>query len=267
MLGFISSVAFQNVTVPVGESIDPPRYPQWRWMLASTAIPPMFVMAQVYLCPESPRWYMEKGRYDRAFRSFMRLRSHPIQAARDMYYAYKLLEVEKSQREGRNVLKEFFTVRRNRRAAQSSFFVMFMQQCESSLHLIPPRPVSDCAHGAYSLRRQCHCVLLHQYLPRSRLYPLQRPPRLHGYWYCQFPLRHTCNLHHRHVRTSEPAHHHVPSARRVAVFHRIFVLPHRRAVSRSKLQRRSSCSHRPWHLLVHGVLFARRRTCTFHLFS
>lgn len=128
MLGFISSVAFQNVTVPVGESIDPPRYPQWRWMLASTAIPPMFVMAQVYLCPESPRWYMEKGRYDRAFRSFMRLRSHPIQAARDMYYAYKLLEVEKSQREGRNVLKEFFTVRRNRRAAQSSFFVMFMQQ-------------------------------------------------------------------------------------------------------------------------------------------
>lgn len=146
MLGFISSVAFQNVTVPVGESIDPPRYPQWRWMLASTAIPPMFVMAQVYLCPESPRWYMEKGRYDRAFRSFMRLRSHPIQAARDMYYAYKLLEVEKSQREGRNVLKEFFTVRRNRRAAQSSFFVMFMQQCESSLRLNSLHPNSDRAY-------------------------------------------------------------------------------------------------------------------------
>ncbi|OCF30869.1 hypothetical protein I316_07502 [Kwoniella heveanensis BCC8398] len=131
MLGFVASVAFQNVTAPVGESVDPPRYPQWRWMLASTAIPPLFVMIQVYFCPESPRWYMEKGRYDRAFRSFARLRNHQIQAARDMYYAYKMLEIERVQRQGsgkKSLFKQFFGVRRNRRAAQSSFFVMFMQQ-------------------------------------------------------------------------------------------------------------------------------------------
>ncbi|KAK6907924.1 hypothetical protein I203_101925 [Kwoniella mangroviensis CBS 8507] len=128
MLGFVASVAFQNVTAPIGQSIDPPRYPQWRWMLASTAIPPMIVMIQVYFCPESPRWYMEKGKHDKAFRSFSRLRNHPVLASRDMYYAYKMLEAEKHQREGRNLVKEFFTVRRNRRAAQSSFFVMFMQQ-------------------------------------------------------------------------------------------------------------------------------------------
>jgi hypothetical protein len=48
--------------------------------------------------------------------------------ARDMYYAYKLLEVEAAERAGRNPWKEFFGVRRNRRAAQSAFFVMFMQQ-------------------------------------------------------------------------------------------------------------------------------------------
>jgi hypothetical protein len=71
---------------------------------------------------------MEKGKFDKAFQALCRLRKHKIQAARDMYYAYKLLEIETAEREGRNAFKEFFTVRRNRRAAQSAFFVMFMQQ-------------------------------------------------------------------------------------------------------------------------------------------
>ncbi|KEF60864.1 uncharacterized protein A1O9_02426 [Exophiala aquamarina CBS 119918] len=121
MLGFVASVAFQNVDF-LGE------YSQWRWMLASTAIPPFFVCIQVYFCPESPRWYMEKGKFDKAFKAFARLRTTKVQAARDMYYAYKMLEIESAQREGKNLWKEFFFVKRNRRAAQSSFFVMFMQQ-------------------------------------------------------------------------------------------------------------------------------------------
>lgn len=79
--------------------------------------------------------YMEKGRYTDAFKALCRLRRHKIQAARDMYYAYKLLEVEKAEREGKSLFKEFFAVRRNRRAAQSSFFVMFMQQ----VRVFPPR--------------------------------------------------------------------------------------------------------------------------------
>merc|ERR1712187_789145 len=85
-------------------------------------------MVQVYICPESPRWYMEKGRFERAYKAMKQLRTHELQAARDMYYAFKLLEVEAAEREGKNLWKEFFLVRRNRRAAQSSFFVMFMQQ-------------------------------------------------------------------------------------------------------------------------------------------
>lgn len=72
--------------------------------------------------------YMEKGKFDRAFQSLRKLRAHEVQAARDMYYAWKLLEVESAERAGKNLWKEFFTVRRNRRAAQSAFWVMFMQQ-------------------------------------------------------------------------------------------------------------------------------------------
>ncbi|KAF2160183.1 hypothetical protein M409DRAFT_60104 [Zasmidium cellare ATCC 36951] len=121
MLGFVVSVAFQGTDFLGADT-------QWRWMLGSTSIPPLFVMIQVYLCPESPRWYMEKGKWDKAFDAMRKLRSHEIQAARDMYYASKLLEVESAQREGKNLWKEFFLVKRNRRAAQSSFFVMFMQQ-------------------------------------------------------------------------------------------------------------------------------------------
>lgn len=121
VLGYVASVVFQDLDF-LGDNS------QWRWMLGSTSIPPLFVMCQVYLCPESPRWYMEKGKYDKAFESMCALRWFPAQAARDMYHAYKLLEIERSQREGRNLFKEFFTVRRNRRAAQSAWFTMFMQQ-------------------------------------------------------------------------------------------------------------------------------------------
>lgn len=69
---------------------------------------------------------MERNKFDKAFVSFSRLRTTKLQAARDMYYAYKMLEIEAGQREGKNLWKEFFFVKRNRRAAQSSFFVMFM---------------------------------------------------------------------------------------------------------------------------------------------
>ncbi len=116
-LGFVASVAFQYTDFLGVNS-------QWRWMLGSTAIPPLVVMLQVYLCPESPRWYMEKGKYPQAFQSMCRLRNHRIQATRDIYYAHKLLIVEQKERAGRNLFKEFFLVRRNRRAAQSAWFVM-----------------------------------------------------------------------------------------------------------------------------------------------
>lgn len=85
---------------------------------------------------------MEKGRWAEAFKSSSRLRSHEIQAARDMYYASKLLDVEASQREGKSLWKEFFAVKRNRRAAQSAFFVMFMQQV-SPLGIVAISPCTD----------------------------------------------------------------------------------------------------------------------------
>ena len=48
-------------------------------------MPALFLMAQVFFCPESQCWLMTKGRYSDAFESLKRLRRHPVQATRDLY--------------------------------------------------------------------------------------------------------------------------------------------------------------------------------------
>lgn len=89
---------------------------------------PIIVCAQVFFCPESPRWYMLRNNYPAAFKSLCRLRNSHLQAARDLYLIHTYLQLENSMSAGKNLWKEFFVVPRNRRAAQSSVFVMFMQQ-------------------------------------------------------------------------------------------------------------------------------------------
>ncbi|XP_044717839.1 sugar transporter domain-containing protein [Hirsutella rhossiliensis] len=103
MLGFVVSLVFQKA-----DFLGP--HSQWRWMIGITALPPMI------------------GDFKRAFDSLKLLRKHDIQAARDMYLAYKLLRPSEGQKGGWQLFKEFFTIRRNRRAAQSAWFCMFMQQ-------------------------------------------------------------------------------------------------------------------------------------------
>ncbi|KAF1990695.1 putative MFS myo-inositol transporter [Aulographum hederae CBS 113979] len=125
MLGFIASVAFYNVQPPAGANYQ---FLNWRLMLGSAGLPPLFVAAEIFLVPESPRWYMSKGKYDKAFDALKRFRNSHLQAARDVYYTHKLLEIEYRLKEGKSLVKEFFVRPRNRRAAQSSFLVMFSQQ-------------------------------------------------------------------------------------------------------------------------------------------
>ena len=96
-------------------------------MLGSAGVPALFVIAQVFFCPESPRWLLGRGRFEDAYHSLARLRKDPLLAARDLYYIHVLLEAEESINRGHRFV-ELFTIPRNRRAALASFIVMFMQQ-------------------------------------------------------------------------------------------------------------------------------------------
>jgi len=107
----------------------------WRLMMASAMFPAVLVCFFVFACPESPRWYMAKGRYDKAYHSMCRLRYSKLQAARDVFYIHTLLEAESSMRLGQNKVLELITVPRNRRALVASEIVMFMQQVRKKAHL------------------------------------------------------------------------------------------------------------------------------------
>lgn len=77
------------------------------------------------------RWYIQHGKHDKAFRSFQRVRFTDLQAARDTYYTYVGVELERKAHEGKGLFRQFielFTVPRNRRATLASSIVMFGQQ-------------------------------------------------------------------------------------------------------------------------------------------
>jgi hypothetical protein len=91
---------------------------------------PIIVCCMTTFAPESPRWLMSKGRYRQAFESLCRLRQCRLHAARDLYdiHVRLMLEHEIRPKTAWARATTLFTVPRNRRAAQSAFFVMLMQQ-------------------------------------------------------------------------------------------------------------------------------------------
>lgn len=116
----------------------------WRLQLGSAFIPAVPLVIGIFFCPESPRWLMLKKKYAGAFKSFLRIRSSPVQAARDLYYAHALLRQEDILIETSGVAKkgnfftrfiELFTIPRIRRATQAAGIVMIGQQmCGSEYH-------------------------------------------------------------------------------------------------------------------------------------
>ncbi|GAA6063219.1 hypothetical protein JCM10212_002441 [Sporobolomyces blumeae] len=103
----------------------------WRsWMLGSACLPAIFVCAQVHFTPESARWLMTRGRWHDAYASLLRLRRSPIQAAIDLYYTAKCLEVEEEiqNANSKSKIAQLVTVPRNRRACWASSWLMLGQQ-------------------------------------------------------------------------------------------------------------------------------------------
>ena len=124
MLGYMAGVVFQNVQPHL----------QWRLIIGSPCVLPVVVCAYVFTLPESPRWLLAKARrgkpryFSKAFTSLRRLRRTPLQAARDLFLIYHMLEEEEKIKQHRHRFVELFTVPRNRRALRAGVIVMFFQQ-------------------------------------------------------------------------------------------------------------------------------------------
>ena len=131
MVGYAADLAFFPVP-------DKPNITglNWRLMMASAMLPAVIVCCFVFACPESPRWYMSKGRHYKAYQSMCRLRYLKIQAARDLFYMNTLLEAEESiVIQGRYKILELIRVPRNRRAMLASEVVMVSHSCTTQSRL------------------------------------------------------------------------------------------------------------------------------------
>jgi MFS family permease len=124
MVGYAADLAFYQV--PDSSNITGLN---WRLMMGSAMLPAVVVVCFVFLCPESPRWYISKNRHSKAWQSIQRLRYNKVQAARDLFYIQFLIKAEnEAAAVGQNKVREMVSVPRNRRAMIASEIVMFMQQ-------------------------------------------------------------------------------------------------------------------------------------------
>ncbi|KAL7624762.1 hypothetical protein AAE478_006334 [Parahypoxylon ruwenzoriense] len=103
----------------------------WRLQIGSAFIPAVPLVLLILFCPESPRWCIKKRRYRDAMKSLLRLRNHPLQAARDLYAIRAQIEIEAEAVKHSTYAKrliQLFTIPRIRRATLASFVVMIAQQ-------------------------------------------------------------------------------------------------------------------------------------------
>lgn len=74
---------------------------------------------------------MKKGRYQKAYRSFCRIRNTELIAARELYFAHCQILAEGAAFEGKSLLSravELFTIPRIRRASVASSWIVISQQ-------------------------------------------------------------------------------------------------------------------------------------------
>lgn len=168
-----------------------------------------------------------RDRYERAFDALVKFRHSRLQAARDLYYIHSALKVEEKLREGKNLVKEMFTVPRNRRAAQSSFFVMFMQQVRHIQEGISNQYNARLTTLVYQfivLRSQRYYVLFLFYVQIGWLLGNQGAYNFSGLRYYQLDLRIARSLYYRYLRSPKPPFNDISTHEHLFALHWIFVL-------------------------------------------
>jgi MFS family permease len=83
-LGFAANLAVS----PLSDS--------WRWMVAAPSIPALILSILAFICTESPRWLLKKGKFDEALRAWILLygESAPVLACREFYLTHVQIQSE-----------------------------------------------------------------------------------------------------------------------------------------------------------------------------
>jgi MFS family permease len=135
----------------------------WRLQLGSAFIPAFILMLGIWFTPESPRWLMKHGKFEKGFQSFLKLRAHPIISARDYYYSYVIYKEEEALTGGGNYfsrMRDIFTIPRIRRANYGASTVMLAQQMCGINSESGQSTVADPSHLLLLLLHLCQGWLL-----------------------------------------------------------------------------------------------------------
>lgn len=119
-MGFVFNVAVDGLG-PV----------KWRYELAAPAFPAVPLLLLIYLCPESPSWYIKHSDdQHKAFESLKILRNTELQAARELYASYLQQKLGRKQEKPSYIesITELFTIPRIRRATVAAYTTMISQQ-------------------------------------------------------------------------------------------------------------------------------------------
>jgi hypothetical protein len=98
----------------------------------------------IYLMPESPRYLMKHGRYEKALDSFNQVQTTPLLAARDLMYAHAQLDFESRMLKGN--AKEFSNLA-NRKPQCGPIHTESQPQRRGSLQHLNERGISSDERG------------------------------------------------------------------------------------------------------------------------
>lgn len=82
----------------------------WRMVVIFQILCPVIILSLIFFCPESPRWYVEKGRIDDARAVLIRIRDDPEEMEQEILEMREAMEFERQQASSSNAWQVWRTI-------------------------------------------------------------------------------------------------------------------------------------------------------------
>jgi MFS family permease len=132
----------------------------WRVLTNTIIIPTIPLLVMIYLMPESPRYLMKQGRYEKALASFNQIQTTPLLAAWDFMYAHAQLDFESRMLKGR--ANEFANLADRVDVSIPNLSGGASGRMESDLSVSPRHSINSEARAAQVIDNEAHPRDSHQ---------------------------------------------------------------------------------------------------------